>query len=245
MALETIDIVNGILATIFVIFSVIVGLKIALKYLKYKNRVFLFFGITWILIVEPWYPFMISFFVALSTGGTGLPLQTNLLIGHALIPFGVFCGIFSFTELKYNKYQKKILIIFGILLTIFEVVFLFCLITQPTIIAKPVGTIYIEYTPLFKVLMIAILVVILTVGILFAHEPLKAGGKEVRLKGKMLLFAFIMFSIGTFMEAMIPKDFLILIITRAILIFSSFSFYCGFYLPKFIKKMFNLFDNNY
>jgi len=42
--LQPFDILNSILQNIFIITTIIVGLKIASKYFKYKDRVFLMVG---------------------------------------------------------------------------------------------------------------------------------------------------------------------------------------------------------
>ena len=47
MALTIIDIIIGIITIIYVFITIVIGIKIASKYLKYHKRIFLFIGIAW------------------------------------------------------------------------------------------------------------------------------------------------------------------------------------------------------
>ncbi|MHA1756300.1 MAG: hypothetical protein ACTSVV_05990, partial [Promethearchaeota archaeon] len=87
--LSNIEIINGLLSTFVVILSVFIGIKISYKYKTNKDKTFLFFGLTWILLVEPWYPSMISFLLYIFIG-VGLNLTWYLFLGLFFIPLGVF-----------------------------------------------------------------------------------------------------------------------------------------------------------
>ncbi|MHA1292512.1 MAG: hypothetical protein ACTSQJ_07590 [Promethearchaeota archaeon] len=239
MTLEDIEFLNGLLATIFVLISVVVGLKILLKYFELKKRVFLFFGLTWILIVCPWYPFMISFFISLLTN-KGLPLQVYIILGNILIPPGILIGVAAFTELKLNEKQKLLVFIFAILAIVMEILLVTFIIFNPEFIGQMNDRVDFEYSLIFRIYLLAMLAVILTAGILFSYDSLKSEDKTIRLKGKFLITAFITFSIGTALEATVPLTFISLVITRLFLIFSAFSFYCGFILPKWMERIFGL-----
>ena len=52
MALEQIEILNGIFSLIFVVISTYIGIRIASKYLKYKQNELILVGFTWILMCE-------------------------------------------------------------------------------------------------------------------------------------------------------------------------------------------------
>jgi len=239
MVLTDIEFVNGMLATLFVVISVIVGLRILLKYFETKKRVFLFFGLTWILIVCPWYPFMVSFFYALITDN-GLPLQTYVLLGNILTPFGIFIGVAAFTELLYNDYQKQLLILFGILAVVMEILIIYLVVFNPEFIGTLNDRVDFEYSIFFQLYLLAMLVVILIAGILFCSKSIVSDDEMIKLKGKLLLAAFIMFSIGTAMEATVPLDYITLVVTRLFLLFSALTFYGGFILPKWMGRLFGV-----
>ena len=73
MALNPLDILNGVFSLIFVVISLFIGLVILTRYFKYKERIYFLVGATWIFISEPWWPSCVSFLVALSNGVGILP----------------------------------------------------------------------------------------------------------------------------------------------------------------------------
>ena len=75
-------------------------------------------------------------------------------------------------------------------------------------------------------------------GILIARESLKSEDREIKLKGRFLLIAFISWTIGALMDAALDPNIITLTIARLILISSAIEFYCGFLLPERIKKIF-------
>ena len=85
MALTTLQFVNGLSSLILVIIFIIVGITIALKYRKTKERTYILFGLTWIGVVEAYVAVSVSFIVALYNG-VGLPFELYFLIGIALYP---------------------------------------------------------------------------------------------------------------------------------------------------------------
>ena len=239
MVLLDIEIVNGLLATIFVIISVYVGIRILLKFFEKKQRVFLFFGLTWILIVCPWYPFMISFFVGLATDNA-LPLQTYVLLGNLLVPPGILVGVAAFTELLYHDSQKTLCIVFGIIAILMEIFIVYLIIFNPSFIGILNDRVDFEYSLFFQAYLLSMLLIILIAGILFSRKSLLADDKMIKLKGKFLLVAFITFSIGTAMEATVPLNYVTLVITRLFLLLSALCFYGGFILPKWMGHLFGV-----
>jgi hypothetical protein len=225
-------IINGISSTILVFISVLVGIRIIIKYFESKRREFIFFGCTWILIVQPWYPSMVSFFVALFGGELTL---TQYLWLEITIPFSLLFGIAAVTELLYKESQKLLVFVFIIIEGLFEIVFIFLLINDPTVI----GTLkenMIIYGVLTKIFIYTMLGVILVAGILFTKESAKSDEPEIRLKGKILTLAFFLFTIGTIIEVSFTPEIVLFFITRPILIASALTFYWGFFLPNFLKK---------
>ncbi len=55
MVLNEIEIFDGILTLIYVIIGLFVGLLIILKYIKIKNRLFLFVGFSLVGLASTWY----------------------------------------------------------------------------------------------------------------------------------------------------------------------------------------------
>ena len=78
----------------------------------------------------------------------------------------------------------------------------------------------------------------LITGILFGKASLKVDDAEIKLKGTLLILAFISFVLGAILEILSGLSIVILIIARLILISSSFEFYGGFILPEWMKTLF-------
>jgi len=233
--LQPFDILNSILQTIFIITTIIVGLKIALKYSKFKDRVFLMVGFAWIGMVEPWMGSVSNFFYTLITGKM-FNVQVYLLIGMTFIPISLIFWFVAITDLMYKKRQKLILTIIIIYGVLFEVYFLYYVFNDPSVLAVLHGVIDIEYKLPIQIYIFSVLIISTIIGLLFSRTSMKSENPEVRLKGKFLFLAFILFVIGAISDTIFLRDIPTLFATRIILISSSVFFYFGFILPTFIKN---------
>jgi len=103
------------------------------------------------------------------------------------------------------------------------------------------------------ILLLISFLILLVTGFLFARKSIKSENKEVRLKGKLLQFAFVTFTIAAVIEKSL-RSFLIgtvfpdpdmlflsviLVVMRLLLISSALAFYGGFLLPNWMKKLFS------
>ena len=234
--LEPIEILNGSFSLICVIISTLIGLLIVSKYPKYKDRLLILVGISWIGIFSPWWPSSISFLLVLITGsGLSLPIYLALgLVPGALI---LLLWIYAFTDLKFVHYKRPLFIIYAIIGCFFEIYIISFIITDPSAIGELNGEIDITYKSVALYYALFIVITLLITGILFGKESLKAENPETRLKGYFLIAAFISWSIGAIMDAALPLTIINLTIARLILISSAIEFYCGFILPKFVKNL--------
>ncbi|HEY0087450.1 MAG TPA: hypothetical protein VGB37_01330 [Candidatus Lokiarchaeia archaeon] len=240
MALETLEILNGIYSIIFIIISLIIGLKILLKYFTSKNKLFIFIGLSWIGISEPWWPAGVSFLIAISTGTNGLLNNPKLyfLLGNIFLPIFLFFWMMGFTELVYKEKQKVIVGIFMIIEILFELFFVYFLITNPNIIGGLESPVDVDYKGFTAVHLTFILIVLLITGFLLAKLMLTSEIVENKLRGKFIAIAFLSFIIGAFMDAMLVLNFITLPIARLLLISCSIEFYIGWIFPNVIKNMF-------
>ena len=237
MALNPLDILNGIFSFMFVVISLVVGFLILLRYFKYKEKVYFLVGATWILISEPWWPSSLSFLVSLSNG-IGLPQTIYFLIGNMLIPLAIAFWLLAFTEFLVTEKRKLILLIFAIISVIFEITFFTLLFINPDLIGylnPPVDVSYNFFIMIF--LLIFILIVVIS-GFFFARLSLKSDDPEVKLKGKLLVVAYIAFFVGALLDSSIRLNELGIIFVRLILIASAVFWYGGFLLPHWMKKLF-------
>ena len=241
MALEFVDYVNGTLFTIFSILSLLIGIRILIRYFKVKKSSFVFVGLAWIFLTSPWFPSMIAFFNALFFRfSPGLNQTFYFLLGNIFVPLASFCWIASLTELLYEKYKKILLPIFIVYGIIFYIIFFFQLAFDQPAIGTIVGDIDVKYKTISFVSFYytSILVLFLLTGILFAKQTINSSNRKVRLKSRFLLLAFILFPIGAMLDALIEKVLLTIILMRAFEISGTICFYFGFILPESVEKLF-------
>jgi len=113
---------------IFVAISIIIGLKITAKYFKFKKQEFLLLGLFWIGLTTPWWPNVITFTLILLFNAP-VNIKNFVIIGIALLPPTIICGLYSFTKLLImdDRNRKLILAIIGIPNIIIEVLFIYFL----------------------------------------------------------------------------------------------------------------------
>lgn len=235
MSLSFLDTLNGVFSLVFVAISLFVGFIILSRYFKYRERVYFLVGITWVLIASPWWPSTISFIVALSND-VGITPEIYFLIGNLLVPLAVILWLLALTEFLYTEKRKLILSVFLVIGLIFEVLFLTFLFLNSDFIGELNGPVDVNYKSFIMIFLIIFLLIVVITGFLFANLSLKSDDPEVKLKGKLLVIAYITFSIGALLDSSIPLNEALIIITRLILITSSFCWYAGFLLPRWLKK---------
>jgi len=237
MALQPIDIANGVFSLIFVSISILIGIKIISKYFEYKRRTYLLIGLTWIGMSAPWTPSSISLLTYLLFGVV-LSIEILLFIAIFFLPIiqilwiRVVC---VFKEIKKHKLIVGIITIEGIL---FEIYFLLNLFTNPSAIGEFSGTFDMNYKLWVNLFLFSLLIIFLITGTMLAWESYKSDDPEVKLRGKLLFLAFYSLIIGSILDIFSANSILLLTIARLILISSAFEFYSGFILPNWMKKRF-------
>lgn len=231
--LEPIDYMNGIMTTIVVAICFITGFRIAYRYKMYKQRVFIFFGITWAGMSTIYIPLLISFYGILITG-QGLPLFGYLII-DSFTPLIVSVGVMAWSEIIdfINKYQKPIIISFNFVSLGIFVYFLYNTFNNPTILGILERPLVIRYLNFVAFYLIFTAVVAMFTGTVFFWQSREAFEPEVRLKGLLIWFAFILFFLGTLLDGFLPITEETIFISRLVLIVGSACFLFGFFPPKF------------
>lgn len=237
MALETLDIINGVFSLIFVVLSLFVGLRIVSKYPKAKQKILLFVGFTWTGMCTPWLPSTVSFLTILISGES-LPAPVLFTLGCVFLPIVLILWMIAFTELLYKKKQKFIVLLFVILAIVFYTVFFTQLAIDPDLIGTVSGPTDINYRLFVTVFQLGLLVIILITGTMFARKSITATDPEIKLKGKFLLLAFLFFVIGAICDVISGMSIVILIFGRIILILAAIHFYYGFFLPNWMSSLF-------
>ncbi|MFX0071715.1 MAG: hypothetical protein ACFFAO_11560 [Candidatus Hermodarchaeota archaeon] len=237
MALTEMDIVSGISSLISIIIFTILGLIIISKYFKYRRTELLLFGITVIGLAEPFYGPSFSFLNALITG-QGLPVEIYMslsLIGH---PFILLCFVAVITDLLYKEKRKIILLIFFIYAIIVEILMIYFLINDPSMVGVIIGITDAEYGIISRLYIISAGLVFVIGGTLFSLESIKSKKPELVLKGKILLPTFYLYAICGILDSALPLNAITISLIRIFLIISGVLFYIGFVLPESVKKFF-------
>ncbi|TXT56380.1 MAG: conserved membrane protein of unknown function [Promethearchaeota archaeon] len=236
ISLTLTQIIIGYSNLIFVIISFIVGIKLIIKYPKYKDINFLLVGLTWMSVTLPYLATIISFFHTMLTGEL-ISIVIYLIINIALFPIGVFLWLIAVTNLAYDEHSKLVKITFGSYAIIFEVVFVLLLLIDPSLLGTMIPPFIPKFEPFIIINYLILIVVLVVTGILFSVQSIKAQTPKIKLKGKFLLIAFILVSVGGVLD-LIPTPDLVIFIKRSISILGTIMFYLGFYLPKFIEHIF-------
>lgn len=237
MELELIDIVNGISSLAFLIISLILGFKIISKYFKFKRKEFILVGIAGILLSELFWPITISFLLVLVIDENLSP-ELLLFIGIFLLPFTVLIWLKIFTNFSHKERQNLLLIIFVIEGILFEILFIYFLFTDLSIIGFRQGSMDIRYGLFISIYLFFLLIIVIVVGTIFSLESLKSDNPHTRIRGKFFILAYYSFFIAGIFEILRDSSMLLLIISRVLLILSGMEFYVGFMFPNWIKKLY-------
>jgi hypothetical protein len=216
--------------------SIILGIKIIFKYFKFKRKEFILFGLVAVLVTEPWWP---STFLFLSILIFSIPIDQRLcfLLGNIFIPLTLLLWLAVFTDLIKYKRKKMVLIIFSIEGILFEVVFLYALFTNPSLIGTIDRNLDINYGIYISLYHLSVLIITIITVTLFTKVTLKSDNPEVRLQGKLILIAVYSFIIGATLDILSANSLILLISARMILILASIILYGGFILPDWMKKI--------
>ena len=239
ITLTPFEFLYGALTFIAVIISVLLGILIAFKYLKYKKIDFILVGLTWIFLVSPYWSDAIQF---IATTLVGVELNPNLyyFIANAFIAPIHIIWIYAIADFLFPR-QKKILVsLFSIEAVTFETVFLILFFINPALIGDQKSYFVVEWAIWIQIYLLISIALFLITGFLFARQSLKAKTKDLKLKGIFLIIAFLCFTVAAIIDVIgadTPTE-LTIFLARTFLIISSICFYIGFIMPRFIKEMF-------
>ena len=249
--MDIVDILQGSLSLIFVIISFVIGVSIISKYGKNKNRLFILVGLTWLTLSTLWLPEATSFLMSLFIQRT-LAIEWYFILGNIFVPVALICWVTAYTDMVDKENQKLAIALILIFSIVFEVLFFYHFFFDINLIGvisllRPFSA---DLGYFLAILLLISFLILFVTGFKFARRSIRSENKEVRLKGKLLQFAFIAFTIAALLEKtarsiLIGTVFLdptilllsvILVVMRLLLISSAIAFYGGFLLPNWIKK---------
>jgi hypothetical protein len=232
MVIDINIVINGLFSLLFVIFSLVIGLKIALKYREFKQRTLILVGITWIAMSKPWWGSSTSFIVYLSNG-VGLSIFWYILITFSFISVVIIVWLVALNDLTKIKNFKIIIGAFIVYAIIFESLILYYLVTDISFLGVLTDPVNIDLGLFLIVYLLIDLVIFVLSGFYFGFKSLQSDKPEIKLKGKFLLLAFLIYLIGAALETVLSFPPF-----RLILVLSAVTFYIGFMMPEIIKKRF-------
>jgi hypothetical protein len=233
--LTQVELLYGSFSFIFVVISIIMGLKILIKYFELKRVEFITIGLAWVFMTSGWWRISLNFPLVILFD-TEVPHIIGITIDSIFIPVAILCWMYSFCTLVYPNSLKKVMTIYLLICVIYEIILVYLIITDPDQVVTIISTFnskYNLYPYLFSIF--GILTFIVT-GIIFAMKSVKSEDPKIRWKSKFLLLAFILFTIGAIFDAGIRMDVFTLVAVRSILIISSILYYMGFLLPDKVSN---------
>ena len=236
MELELVEYMQGLFTLIFVIVFIIVGLRIASKYLIFKRKVFILIGISWIGMIFGWVPDAITFLMIIFLD-TPLSEEAYLIIALAFYPFFVLMYFIGFMDILDIKREKLYLIIYIIMGVLYEIIFLYLFLSPTEAVGTFESPFQVEYHLFLDIFIIIWLISVIGIGLSFVRQSLKSKEPAIKLKGKLLFTAFITIFVGALMDVLVPLTPITVVITRLILATSAIIFYMGFILPEWTKKL--------
>jgi hypothetical protein len=248
LVLEIVDFLQGLFSLLFVLISLILGFTILSKYFKYRSKLYVLVGLSWIGVANPWFPDSISFIMNLFFQKS-LQVELYFIIGNAFIPLALLTWLIAYTNMLGKKRQKLIISLTLIFSIAFEIVFFYLLTTNIDLIGtiNPSRPFTVDFDIFITIYLLVVIAVMLITGIKFAQKSVKSAEKDIRLKGKLLRAAFITFTIAAIFDSLLGAIFpdptdpilaIMVVATRILLIISAFEFYGGFILPRWMHSLF-------
>lgn len=249
MELSILDIIQGIENLIFVITAFILGFIIMKKYFTLKKTTskkkyqYISLGLTLIFMTSGWWGSVIVFLV--SFVNVDIPDNMYIFSESVFVSLTLFLWCFSFGKIYQNeKYYKKIILIFGIICSLYEIFIIFAFLTDYTLIGVRSDIFYIDYSLTVVIFLIFAMITELVTGFIFFTETKKSDDNKIKMKGKFLLMAFILFPLAILIDIIsnimaIQYLEIVNIFGKILLVSSGFCFFFGFLLPNRVFNFLN------
>jgi hypothetical protein len=186
-----------------------------------------------------------------------LAIEWHLIIGNVFFPFAIICWIFAYIDMINKKKEKLALSLVIIYALVFEGLFFYYFSLGPQYIGviNPIRPFSVDLGIFLTVLLLIGFLSLFITGIIFSRKSVKSDNRDVSLKGKLLFFAFVAFTIAALLEKTIRSILLgtvflesdplffqiqsvMLVVVRMLLISSTVAFYGGFLLPRWMREIF-------
>jgi hypothetical protein len=238
MALEDLtqfEIIQGSASIVYAVAGTIIGLIIASKCIAHEKKELLGIGVSLALLTAPWYGAGISFLTIIFFGFI-LTDSIYFFINYGLLAFALISWMYGISILIFPKWIKKNVIISLIICITYETILIALLFTDPTMVGTKEGKFDSEAALLPTLFIIFGVLVTLITMFMFIRVCLRSENPKIKWKGKFLLIAVILLVIGSFLDATVSINPLVLIIAKIILLTRLIFSYLGWLMPPSIEK---------
>jgi hypothetical protein len=245
VALDDLTQLSGLFGFLAVIISWFFGVIVLYKFIKTKEKQLFYFFLAIIFIISPWYPSGFGFIYWLFTRQE-IAYQAYVLIGTIGVPIALYSWLQIYMPaLHPEKKDLVTIIIIGFSIVFYIYLFYFVFFAPGAPIDDLIGIkrnpIDIDYKGFILVFLAISLVISIITGNDFSIASLRAKENPTFIwKGRFLIISFNLFAIGAIGDGFIPLTPVTLIIFRTFLMISSITYYIGFILPKWMKKLLSL-----
>lgn len=233
---------SGLFGFFAVMIAWLYGLIVLLKFFKTKEKSLFYFFLAIIFTMSPWYPSGLGYIYWLFTRQE-IAYQVYVLLGTIGVPIALLSWLQIYMPALHPKKKDLVTLILICLSIAFYIYLFYFVFFAPS--APIDGVIGIKRSPIdidykgFILVFLAISLLVSTItGNEFSIVSLKLRDNPiVRWKGRFLIISFNLFAIGALGDGFITLTPVTLIIFRTLMMISSTTYYIGFILPKWMRKI--------
>jgi hypothetical protein len=242
----------GIVSIIQAAIIISISLAVLKKWYQYRRRILFYLFLFMYFSSSNLFPFLSGYIGWLISGGAVLPYEFYALLSNFLLPIVIIAWSLLYLSvssvfINRKKIRRTILILISIYSIFFEIYLFYYLFFSPTAPEMAMIGILIERSDLQLrsfVLIYAISIILwnLITGIHFSFEGIKSEDPRIRVKGKILLIAFIFMFLEIVIEGFVLSGVLLNLVLERIIgglidIATFMLLYLGFVLPKWFQNL--------
>ena len=227
------EFLQGSLALVFVVATVILGLKFVFKYFQYRRFELILMAI--MLNSHHLWAGAISFVTYIFLGFALSP-PIYLFLVYAFMPIGFMCWFYMFYHLvKIKKIVSKTILWYNVVAVVITESLLIYFVITDYMIVGTVAKFDMQTTMIFIIPYIsAFLPFLLATYILFFRHCQKSEDQKIQWMGKLIIFGLVFRLFSSMGDAFALNEIDVIII-RTLVIISSFLLYIAWFMPKFVE----------